>query len=82
MGNLYLLIMVYMNTRLLQDGSNVESLDYPVDLIIHTKAPGKWKIIDMETGEHYLGSSAPHPKYASNLRAKVASGKTGSWTKL
>lgn len=73
--------MVYMNTRLLQDGSNVESLDYPVDLIIHTKAPGKWKIIDMETGEQYLGSSTPHPEYANSLRAKVASGKIGSWTK-
>ena len=82
MGNLYLLIMVYMNTRLLQDGSNVESLDYPVDLIIHTKAPSKWKIIDMETGEEYLGTSLGHQKYSSILRNKVVSGKIGSWIKI
>ena len=74
--------MVYMNTRLLQDGTTVESLQNPVDLIIHTKAPAKWKIIDMETGEEYLGSSLGHPEYASMLKDRVRSGKVGSWVKI
>jgi len=74
--------MVCMIMRLLKDGSFVESLDYPVDLIIHTKAPSKWKIIDMETGEEYLGTSLGHQKYSSILRNKVVSGKIGSWIKI
>jgi hypothetical protein len=70
-----------MNTRKLQDGSFVESLEYPIDLIIHTKAPSKWKILDMETGEEYLGSDITHPAYGHILKDKVASGKIGSWIK-
>jgi len=45
-----------MTKRILKDGSESESFDSPVDLIIHTKSPGKWKLIDLETGEEYLGS--------------------------
>jgi len=30
----------------------------PVDLIVHTKCPDKWLLIDRETGEMYQGSSA------------------------
>jgi hypothetical protein len=71
-----------MNNRILKDGSKVESLDSPIELIIHTKAPGKWKITDMETGEEYYGSSATHPKYGFILRSKVFSGKIGSWVKI
>ena len=71
-----------MNNRILKDGSTVESLDYPVELIIHTKAPGKWKITDMETGEEYYGSDTTHPNYGFILRAKVFSGKIGSWIKI
>ena len=74
--------MVSMNTRRLKDGSSVESLNYPVDLIIHTKAPSKWKIIDMETGEEYLGTSLGHPQYSSILKNKVSSVKIGSWIKI
>ena len=70
-----------MNTRKLQDGSFVESLEHPIDLIIHTKAPSKWKIIDMETGEEYYGSATPHQTYGPILKNKVASGKIGSWIK-
>jgi hypothetical protein len=70
-----------MNTRRLKNGSFVESFDYPIDLIIHTKAPGKWKIIDMETGEEYYGSANTHPSYGIILKNKVASGKIGSWVK-
>lgn len=73
--------MVSMNIRKLQDGSSVESLDRPVDLVIHTKAPSKWKIIDMETGQEYVGSAVPHPAYSFILKSKVISGRIGSWIK-
>jgi len=74
--------MVCMKIRNLKDGSSAESFDTPVDLIIHTKSPGKWKIIDMETGEEYMGSATPHPIYSSILRSKVVSGRIGSWLKI
>ena len=34
-----------------------EDLDTPVDLIIHTKSPNKWLLIDRETGEVYQGNA-------------------------
>ena len=40
-----------INKRILKNGSEIESFDKPVDLIIHTKAPEKWKLVDLETGE-------------------------------
>lgn len=69
-----------INKRILKDGSEVESFEYPVDLIIHTKAPGKWKLIDMETGEEYLGSEI-NTDFAEVLRSKVKDGKIGTWVK-
>ena len=47
----------------------VEELDSPMDLIIHTKAPGKWRLIDMETGQEYIGTSSPH-EYGFWIRVK------------
>lgn len=70
------------NKRKLLDGSETESFLYPIQLIIHTKAPGKWKIIDMETGEEYVGSEISHPKFGKILKDKVAFGHTGSWKKI
>ena len=70
-----------MNKRILQDGSKVDSYDHPIDLVIHTKAPGKWKLIDMETGQEYIGSDIAHPTFAEILRSKVMNCKIGSWTK-
>ena len=32
----------------------------PIDLVVHTKCPGKWLLIDRETGEIYQGNSAGH----------------------
>lgn len=69
-----------MSHRLLKDGSEVEQLKKPVDLIIHTKAPGKWKIIDLETGEEYLGSEIS-TGFAETLRTKVSNGNIGTWVK-
>jgi hypothetical protein len=69
-----------MNKRILRDGSEVESFDKPVDLIIHTKAPEKWKLTDLETGEEYLGSEIG-TDFAETLREKVKTNKIGTWVK-
>lgn len=69
-----------MDKRILKDGSQVESFDKPVDLIIHTKAPEKWKLVDMETGEEYLGSDII-TDFAETLREKVNTNKIGTWVK-
>jgi hypothetical protein len=65
---------------MLIDGTVVDSLEHPVDLIIHTKAPSKWKLIDLETGEEYIGSEMS-TGFAETLRKKVKTGKIGSWSK-
>lgn len=69
-----------MTKRILKDGSEVESFDKPVDLIIHTKAPEKWKLTDLETGEEYLGSEII-TDFAETLREKVKTNKIGTWVK-
>jgi len=67
--------------RKLLDGSEVNDYEHPIDLILHTKAPGKWKIIDLETGQEYVGSEITHPIYGDILRTKASRGKIGSWRK-
>jgi hypothetical protein len=67
--------------RKLLDGSEVNDYDYPIDLILHTKAPGKWKLIDLETGQEYLGSDISHDTFGELLRIKVSQSKIGSWFK-
>ena len=37
-----------------------KEFDKPIDLVVHTKCPDKWLLIDRETGEIYQGSSAGH----------------------
>ena len=64
--------------RKLLDGSEVNDYDYPIDLILHTKAPGKWKVIDLETGQEYIGSEITHATFGEILRNKVTNGKIGS----
>lgn len=44
-----------MATRKLIDGSNADEFEFAVTLSIHTKCPEKWKLIDLETGEEYIG---------------------------
>jgi len=34
-----------------------EEFDKPVDLVVHTKCPDKWLLIDRETGQTYKGNS-------------------------
>lgn len=70
-----------IKTRKLLDGSEVPDYDHPIDLILHTKAPGKWKLIDLETGQEYLGSEISHETFGELLREKVSKSKIGSWFK-
>jgi len=42
------------NRRLL-DGKEVKELDEPITLTVHTKCPEKYMLIDMETGQKYIG---------------------------
>jgi hypothetical protein len=37
-----------------------KEFDKPIDLIVHTKCPDKWLLIDRETGEIYQGNFAGH----------------------
>ena len=48
------------NLRKLLNGSEVPETDKVVDLTIHTKAPSKWLLIDLETGQEYIGSEEPN----------------------
>jgi len=50
-------------------GTEAEELYALIDLVIHTKAPGKWRLIDMETGQEYVGSSIPN-EYGYWIRIK------------
>ena len=68
--------------RKLLNGSTVSELDEAVDLIIHTKAPGKYKIIDLETGEEYVGSEIIYESFDPILIEKVIRGIIGQWIKI
>jgi len=46
-----------MKTRTLKDATEVEELNFPITLEVHTKCPSKWMLIDLETGEHYMGQN-------------------------
>jgi hypothetical protein len=50
-----------MNRKLL-DGSLVPELAAPQELIVRTKCPEKWLLIDRETGEIYSPYTTPGPK--------------------
>lgn len=42
--------------RKLQDGTEVPEFDIPIVLNVKTKCPEKYKLIDMETGQVYIGT--------------------------
>jgi hypothetical protein len=44
-----------MNARILLDGRIVEELMVAKTLVVNTKCPDKWILVDMETGEQYIG---------------------------
>lgn len=55
--------------RKLLNGKMVEEFSNAVDLTIHTKAPSKWLLIDLETGQEYMGADVP-TKYGRWKRIK------------
>lgn len=55
--------------RRLIDGSEAHEHDIPIDLVVHTKVPSKWKLIDLETGQEYIGSDIP-TQYGLWIRTK------------
>lgn len=64
-----LLNNVYGFLPRMYQGATVEEFSKAVDLTIHTKAPGKWLLIDLETGQEYIGSDVP-TKYGRWKRLK------------
>jgi hypothetical protein len=50
-----------MTTRTLKDGSQVLELENPKTLTVYTRCPEKYRLIDMETGEQYVGFSSDGP---------------------
>ena len=42
--------------RTLKDGTEVKELSEPVQLVVYTRCPEKYKLIDMETGQEYVGA--------------------------
>ena len=49
-----------MSTRILLDGQEVPELEKPVVLEVRTKCPEKWMLIDLQTGERYIGHPDPN----------------------
>jgi hypothetical protein len=49
-----------MKFRKLLNGGEAVELETAVDLTIHTKCPEKWLLIDLETGQEYIGSEKPN----------------------
>jgi hypothetical protein len=47
-----------MNTRTLLDGQDVEELDKAITLRVYTKCPEKYMLIDLQTGERYIGTKS------------------------
>ena len=43
--------------RTLLDGSEVPAFDHNIVLQVVTKCPGKYKLVDMETGQEYIGQN-------------------------
>ena len=50
-------------TRTLLDGSTSNELDENITLRVYTKCPSKYRLIDMETGEEYIGQDPRHNNY-------------------
>jgi hypothetical protein len=64
-----LLNNVYSFLPRIYQGAEVLEYDEAVDLTVHTKAPGKWLLIDLETGQEYIGCKEPN-KYGKWMRLK------------
>ena len=49
--------------RKLLDGSEVAELATAKTLEVVTKCPEKWMLVDLETGERYIGHTTNGPSY-------------------
>ena len=45
----------FLKMRKLLDGTEVQELEEAKLLTVYTKCPEKWRLVDMETGEMYIG---------------------------
>lgn len=50
-------------TRKLIDGTTAPNLEENITLEVYTKCPSKYKLIDMETGEEYIGQDPRYNNY-------------------
>jgi hypothetical protein len=76
-----------MKNRTLLDGTQVKEYSDPVAITVYTKAPGKWRLIDMETGQQYAADSVPAKANILDMikigRIKNVSNYThGTWVKI
>lgn len=53
----YILNLTYIGGVKMRSHKEYEDLDAAIDLVIHTKSPNKWLLIDRETGEVYQGNA-------------------------
>jgi len=51
------------NFRILQNGTEVKELEENITLRVYTKCPSKYKLVDMETGEEYVGQDHRYNNY-------------------
>ena len=49
--------------RKLQDGTTAVELEENITLTVYTKCPSKYKLVDLETGEEYLGQDPRYNNY-------------------
>lgn len=52
--------------RTLKNGVQVYELEQPVTLVVYTKCPMKYKLVDRETGEEYIGQDPTKNEYSWN----------------
>ena len=71
-----------MHFRKLKNGKECEELDHAIALIIYTKCPEKYKLIDLETGEEYLGCKNGNFTYHKMLMKKINDKNIGQWVKI
>jgi hypothetical protein len=50
--------------RTLKNGVQVYELEEPVTLKVYTKCPMKYKLVDRETGEEYIGQDPTTNNYS------------------
>lgn len=72
--------------RVLLNGLEVEEFENAIDITIHTRCPGKWKLVDMETGQEYVAThESPHADILGALAVKYIVPKPyikyGTWIK-